>query len=40
MSEAQQGEMTSVVAVEASPESLLLGWEEVPDAVSYELQMG
>lgn len=30
----------SVVVVEAGPESLLLGWDEVADAVAYELQMG
>jgi len=30
----------SVVAVEANSDALLLGWDEVPDAVAYELQMG
>ena len=32
--------LPSVVAVEAAPDSLLLGWQEVEGAVSYELQMG
>ena len=31
--------LPSVVAIEAEPEALLIGWEEVPDAVCYELQM-
>lgn len=31
---------SSVVVVDAAPESLLLGWDEVADAVAYELQMG
>lgn len=30
----------SVVAVEAAPDSLLLGWDEVSEAVAYELQIG
>lgn len=32
--------LPSVVVVDAAPESLLLGWDEVADAVAYELQMG
>jgi len=31
--------LPSVVAIEAEPEALLIGWEEVPGAVCYELQM-
>jgi len=31
--------LPSVVAIEVEPEALLIGWEEVPGAVCYELQM-